>query len=155
MLFEVRGKTSKEQFQWNSATFLEYFHAAKMCHLSIPLGQIRLGADQKRIFSHNTNCLFVFFYSSGRVANIYSLAVYDDTEIWNTSENYAFLLFKLKQWLGQRKFAWQNRQFTEEERIWHVNNVHLFFCKNYFCFAQTLSSWTLALEFMSIFLESQ
>lgn len=54
-------------------TFLEYFHAATMCHLSIPLGQIRLSADQKRIFSHNPDVFsFLFFYSSG--ANNYRLA---------------------------------------------------------------------------------
>lgn len=33
-----------------------------MCHLSIALGQIRLGADQKRIFLTAPMFVFLFFF---------------------------------------------------------------------------------------------
>lgn len=76
VLFEVRWKTFKEQCQRKRATFLEYFHAAKMCCLSIPLGQIRLGADQKRIFL--TTLMFLFLWQKCQDLQFSSLWWYRD-----------------------------------------------------------------------------
>lgn len=76
-------------------TFLEYFHATKMCHLSIPLGQIRLGADQKRFFI-STTLMFILFYSNGKGANSYNLAVYNDTCIIDNGKLCFMEVFMLK-----------------------------------------------------------
>lgn len=128
------------------ATFLEYFHVVRMCQLSTPLGKIRLGAEQKRIFL--TRLIYFFFVTSrSKSAKIYSLAVYDDTEIRGTSENYTFL-----QWLGPIKLTWQNKQWRGKEVGCKKICICVFLKKLLLVCVDFI--W-LTHELLSLFLESQ